>query len=145
MKKIIAIILVLAACFGCASQSSLKKQEDNITVEYRAMTRGRSVELKVTKVSISGYSKGRVESEVNKPTPAKDWDIVLAELEKINLDKLMEIQPPSKKHQYDGAMAASVTITAGDKTYRSATFDHGNPSAEIATLVNKLITLGEIE
>lgn len=145
MKKIIAIVLVLVACIGCASQSSLKKQEDNITVEYRAMTRGRSVELKVTKVSISGNSKGRVESELNKPTPEKDWHIVIAELEKINLDKLMEIQPPSKKHQYDGAMAASVTVTIGDKTYRSATFDHGNPPTEIATLVNKLTTLGGIE
>lgn len=145
MKKIIAIVLVLAACIGCASQSSLKKQEDKITVEYKAMTRGRSVESTVTKVTISGNSKGRVENEVNKSTPSKEWDSMLAELEKIDLDKLMEIQPPSKKHQYDGAMAASVTVTVGDKSYRSATFDHGNPPAEIAALVNKLIKLGGIE
>lgn len=142
MKKILAILLVLAACIGCASQSSLKKQ-DNVSFEYNALTRGRNLKINVTDKVIQCDEMVSGESiEQTLVTTQKDWNELIEIADKINLDKLMELQPPSKKHQYDGAMAASVTITVGNATYRSATFDHGNPPAEIAALVNKLTTLG---
>lgn len=145
MKKIVAILLVSVTIIGCASSSSLKKQDDKITIEYAAYTRGFSLETKATKVAISGYTRGRKESAVNKSTQSKDWRSMIDDLDKIGVDKLPQLQPPSKKHQFDGAMAASLTVTVGDKSYRTPTFDHGEPPAEIAALVEKLITLGGIE
>lgn len=145
MRKIITILMILATFIGCASSSSLKKQDDKITIEYAAYTRGFSLETKATKVSISGYTRGRKESAVNKSTQSEDWRSLIDDLDKIGVDKLTQLQPPSKKHQFDGAMAASLTVTVGDKSYRTPTFDHGEPPAEIAGLVKKLITLGGIE
>ena len=87
MKKIVAILLVSVAIIGCASSSSLKKQDDKITIEYAAYTRGFSLETKATKVAISGYTRGRKESAVNKSTQSKDWRSLIDDLDKIGLDK----------------------------------------------------------
>ena len=144
MKKLMPILLIAVAFFGCAS-SALKQQSSDISIEYRAITRGRNVHAMLTKDSVKGYSKGRIENSVDKAMPKEEWDGVLTELEKVDLDKMQALPAPSTKHQYDGAMGATLTVKVADKIYQTVTFDHGNPPAEIAALVNKITTLAGIE
>jgi hypothetical protein len=144
MKKLMPVLLVVIAFFGCAS-SALKQQSSDITIEYRALTRGRNVHAMLTHENLKSHSKGRIENAVDKPMPREDWDTLISELEKVDLEKLHALPAPSTKHQYDGAMGATLTVKVADKEYQTVTFDHGNPPAEIEALVTKITKLAEIE
>lgn len=147
MKKIIVIILVallaVAMIFGCSSsKSSSKFRGKEITFEYRAYTRGSSLNYVVNKDSVIHKEEMRGETTTYKnKTQAEDWDELVAAIEKIDLEKLEAIEVPSKKHQFDGALAAMLRVTIDGKEYHSATFDHGNPPAEIKELVNNITVL----
>lgn len=143
MKKIIAIVLVLAACFGCASQSSLKKQSADVTIAYKAMTRGRQLNIVYKNDTIAANSgSGMAISSSNTALSATQKEDLFRLLEKVDLDGMQSLKSPTNKRMYDGAMIANITVTVKEKVYESSSFDHGNPPAEIAALVNKLITLG---
>ncbi len=138
------ILVIAVAIFGCAS-SALRQQSADISIEYRAITRGRSVKAILTQDTLKSQSRGFSENSLDKPMPKGDWDNLISELEKVNLDNMHALAAPSTKHQYDGAMGATLTVKVADKEYQTVTFDHGNPPAEIVALVNKITTLAGIE
>jgi ABC-type oligopeptide transport system substrate-binding subunit len=147
MKKIIVIILVVlmaaAMVLSCSSsKTSAKFQGKEVTFEYNAYTRGSSVNYKVTKDSVIQNEKLRGENTLyKKPTPKDDWQSLLTATEKVDLEKLETIEVTSKKHQFDGAMGATLLITVDGKEYRSPTFDHGTPPAEIKGIIDEITLL----
>ncbi len=113
-----------------------------ITFEYKAYTRGSNLSYVVTKDSVVHKEEMRGEINTYKDKmDASEWDDLLAATEKVDLEKLETMEVPSKKHQFDGALAATLLITVDGKEYRTATFDHGNPPAEIKDLVNDITGL----
>lgn len=73
-----------------------------------------------------------------------DWNSLLDLLSKVDAEKIKDLKAPSEKRFYDGAMIAGLKVIYKDKTYESASFDHGNPPAEIKDLVNKIIEVSDI-
>lgn len=152
MKKILSLLaLTLVIATGCKSQSTSaeakKLAQSGVAYEYKAYTRGTEISINMQSNEILAY-KGRPTNDIAIPVkemPGKDWNTLLAETARLNLDKLETLEPPSKKHQFDGAMAATLKITADGKTYTTQTFDHGNPPAEIKALVKKIIEISELE
>jgi hypothetical protein len=59
----------------------------------------------------------------------------------IDVVAIKDLQAPSKRHQFDGAMVTSVAITANGKTHRSVTFDDDNPPQALKALVDFLLTV----
>jgi len=152
MKKLFTLlVLTLVAATGCKSQSTSaqakKLAQSGVTYEYKASTRGTLMEISITQKEIAA-TKGRPGEDTAAPlkvTPEKGWNTLLEETAKLNLNGLETLAVPSKKHQFDGALAASLKIMADGKTYTTPTFDHGNPPAEIKALVEKIIELSELE
>ncbi|MGQ2983721.1 hypothetical protein [Flavobacterium sp.] len=147
MKKIVVIILVVlltaAMVLGCSSsKSSSKMAGKQITFEYKAYTRGSNLSYVVTRDSIVHKESmmGEVTTYKDK-TDSAEWDDLLAATEKISLEKMEIFEVPSKKHQFDGALAATLKVIVDGKEYQTATFDHGNPPAEIKDLVNDITGL----
>lgn len=147
MKKIVVIILVVllaaAMVLGCSSsKSSSKMAGKQITFEYKAYTRGSNLTYVVTKDSVVHKESmmGEVTTYKDK-TDGAEWDELLAATEKIDLAKLETFEVPSKKHQFDGALAATLKVIVDGKEYQTATFDHGNPPAEVKDLVNDITGL----
>jgi hypothetical protein len=153
MKKIIPILfLALAMATGCSSakektpQVPLQQQDENILFEYTAITRGA-----YNKIVVSSYDiitlKDRDKKDVvsNKITP-EQWKALAGAYKNIkNVAGINELEVPSQKHQFDGAKAAILTITVGEKFYQSSTFDHGNPPSEIKPLVDEIIELSALD
>jgi heat shock protein HslJ len=153
MKKIFALLaLTLVVITGCKSQAiteeTAKPIEGKVKYEYKAYTRGGKTEVVIDDRLMNGGMKSVGKGE-QKITPfyvtQTEWDELLTETGKLDLDKLETISAPSKAHQFDGAPAASLTITVNDKAYRSVTFDQGNPPDEIKSLVEKMILLSKLE
>lgn len=150
MKKYLAVVVIMVmAVVGCSSSKSNVQNSDITQFEYRAYTRGSNKEVTVTceKIEVKEIRLGK-NIEATYPLSKDNWNKLVEMAQKIKLDKMETLEAPSKKHQFDGAMAANLTITASSTTYQSITFDDGNPPGEIKGLVDEIIGIsgvGKIE
>lgn len=136
--KLFAMIL-LSVFLGKSCDSQNKNDMKTAVVEYTANTRGFYKKISVQNQFVS-VSKDRNEVEIpkGKKISEADWKELIGYFETIDLDSLKSLKAPTEKRFYDGAAIANLKITIGDKTYESASFDHGFPPAEIKKLVDKI-------
>ncbi len=118
------------------------KQEKSLLIEYSAITRGASTHIKIADRAIE-YSESRKNKEATKQCSDVEWAKLKLLIYKIDLGNLPKLEAPSKKHQTDGALAASLTISKDEKVYQTASFDHGNPPKEIESLVKYILSIAE--
>ena len=126
-------VLLTFISFGCYSQKSITVKQ----IEYFASTRGSSIQILVNVDHII-YN-----DTIFKITPKK-WNSLTSLVQKINIDKLNNLQAPTEDRFRDAALAAEIKITTFDTTYTSSQFDHGNPPKEIKKLVQELLNLVEM-
>lgn len=137
MKLFAMILLSLFLGKSCDSQN--KNDMKTAILEYTANTRGFYQKINVQNQFVS-VSKNRQEVEMprGKKISDADWKELIGYFEAIELENLATLKAPTEKRFYDGAAIANLKITIGDKTYESASFDHGFPPAEIKKLVDKI-------
>merc|ERR1712000_386427 len=116
---------------------SKTNQTENMTFEYTAITRGSYTMVKANKDTIT-YQLSRTSKEETKDCTKQNWDTLTNLASNVDITKIDQLEAPSKAHQYDGAAIANLNVTVGDKTYRTQSFDAGNPPKEIAEIVNHL-------
>ena len=122
------------------STMSKTNQTENMTFEYTAITRGSYTMVKANKDTIT-YQLSRTSKEETKDCTKQNWDTLTNLASNVDITKIDQLEAPSKAHQYDGAAIANLNVTVGDKTYRTQSFDAGNPPKEIAEIVNYLLSL----
>jgi len=153
MKKILslialtAVIVVITSCSSAKNTSSaLQKESEGLLFEYTAITRGSYKSVVVTPTQITTAKNRDKQDSVTKKLTADEWKAVYDYYKAIkDVNTIRDLEAPSKKHQYDGALAATLTINVADQVYNSSTFDHGNPPAEIKPLVDKIIALSDLD
>lgn len=153
MKKIGLLLLTIIFAAGCSStkntavKEASTKQEKNsdlVSFEYEAVTRGSYLKVIVTQDSITTIKDHTMKNVVSKPVSKTDWNNLVKSLDKFDIEGLENLKAPSNKSFSDGAMGANLRAIKNDKTCGSPTFDHGNPPAEIAKLVNKIIMMSDL-
>jgi hypothetical protein len=144
MKKLTSLVLLaVIIATGCAS--TMLKQSKDITIEYQAMTRGSNREVVLTHNTIETRTIAGSANGVTSTVSKEEWNDVIAALEKVELTKLADLKAPTNKRFYDGALIATLIVKTKDTTYRSSSFDHGNPPAEIAAVVNKVVAMSGLD
>ena len=124
--KVVFLLFFLASC------ASIKNKEMDYEVIYEAQTRG---VLEV--ISFKGNTiKLKTNTEI-KTIVLKQEKIsaIKSVLSKIKLSEIARLIPPSNQRNFDGAMAATITIKKVKNTYISSSFDHDNPPKELAPLL----------
>jgi len=116
-------------------------QSSGMTFEYTAFTRGTYKNVKVNERVISSQFS-RSEKAATKTCGKSDWDELMTLCKGLRASSLTKLEAPSKAHQYDGAAHATLTITDGENSYTTPTFDDGNPPKEIVAIVNKILKIG---
>jgi len=150
MKKILSLIaLTVVVATGCstAKKSALKEEDNNVFFTYTAITRGSNNKVVVKEGSVE-TTQSRLEGQpITEKLSDADWKAVKEAYSKVTVkdEELVNIIPPSKKHQFDGALIANLQVTHGDKSFGTSSFDHGNPPAEIKALVDKIIALSDLD
>lgn len=122
------------------STNAKTTQSDITSFEYSAVTRGGYLMVKANKDTIT-YQLSRASKEETKDCTKQNWYTLTNLASNVDITKIDQIEAPSKAHQYDGAAIANLNVTVGDKTYRTQSFDAGNPPKEIAEIVNYLLSL----
>ena len=138
--KFLIILLSLISVDPSCSQS--KKNQDTISIEYSAHSRGTYKHIIVNKKQIS-FENRRGESPIIKTCNEAHWDALLKALKPVDIENIPNLKAPSEKRFYDGAAIANLTIIYNGKTYTTPSFDHGNPPNEIAELVKEMVSISE--
>ncbi|NRD18741.1 META domain-containing protein [Winogradskyella eckloniae] len=129
--------------------SSQKSAKTNTDIDYKTVVKyTTNSKLTYDFVSISKtnvfISQDKNLIEVDKfHTEQKDWKEINQLIDKIDIEAIQDLIPPSTNHQLDGALHASLAIIVGDVEYKTPTFDHGNPPEVILALVNKVLSIKE--
>ncbi|SFZ89743.1 hypothetical protein SAMN05428642_101536 [Flaviramulus basaltis] len=139
MKFLLIFLSIVLIEKGC-NQSKIN--QENISVEYTASSRGIYKQIIVDKKTISTLQK-RGGIPTTKVCNETYWDNLIKVIKSINIDSISSLQAPSKAFQYDGAAIANLKITHNGKTHETPPFDHGNPPKKIAELVKEILSISE--
>ncbi len=130
---------------GAAANNATQKETSYVSFEYSAITRGSFKKVIVKQDSIISATGRDMQGATAKKLSSADWNTLLAMLKKINLQNLPNVEVPSKKHQFDGALGATLQIITQGTAYQTPTFDHGNPPAEVKDLTDKILALSDLK
>lgn len=133
MKNLL-FLLLLFSISGCKSQN----ETGTISITYEAITRGSSIEIKATS-SLFIYKDVETGKQF-KPTK-NDWKSIKTLIKEINLSEMYRFNAPSEESSVDAALQATLSIYTHNMSYRSQTFDHGNPPKELKKIIEKLFDL----
>ncbi|TRX37922.1 hypothetical protein FNW52_03200 [Flavobacterium sp. ZT3R18] len=140
MKIISLLFLTLFLGKNCQSQNNLDLETAKL--EYTANSRGlyNNIVVENKTVSVTSTRDGKPVS--NSLTDAQ-WNTLIKEFQKVNLEEIPSLKAPTQKRFHDGAAMANLTITYKGKTYESQTFDNGFPPDKIKNLVNTLLSFSK--
>ena len=150
MKIISLLATILFVCTSCNSKkvavASTNENYETLVIQYEANTRGFYQKLIVQNRTISSTDDRNGE---NNPIIQKisdvDWNVLISEFNKIDLENLPNLKAPTEKRFYDGAAIAGLKITFKGKTFETTNFDHGFPPMEIQKLVEIVNSLFKAE
>jgi hypothetical protein len=137
MKIISLLFLTLFLGKNCQSQNNIDLSTAKI--EYTANSRGLYNNTVVENKTVSVTNTRDVKPVSNSLTDAQ-WNTLIKEFQKVNLEEIPSLKAPTQKRFHDGAAMANLKITYKGKTYESQTFDNGFPPEKIKNLVNTLLS-----
>lgn len=137
--SIIAFIFMFLATNDCTNQDM-----DSVTsLSYETFTRGSSTMYNITPEMIEIKSTGLNKSESSLQISEEEWNGLLEKLQKIDASKINQLKAPTDSRASDAALHAILSIRKNDTIYKTNSFDHGQPPAEIKPLVEAILTLAE--
>lgn len=142
MKTVSLILLTFLMSKSCSNQA--QNDLKNSVVQYTADTRGYHLKIIIVnqKATISQGRGTDNPSEVVAISDA-DWNQLITEFQKINLEEIPNLKDPTQKRFFDGAAIANLKIRYQDKNYETVAFDHGFPPTAIEAFVNKIVSLAK--
>ena len=122
------------------NEQTTKLQQEDVTIEYTAMSRGVYKEVQV-KNAMFTVKNGRDAKAISKPCSEEQWNDMMTELKSIDVASLEKLEAPTQKRFYDGAAIANFKVTIKDKTYQTPDFDDGIPPKEIKVICDKILEI----
>jgi hypothetical protein len=140
MKILSLLFLTLFLGKNCQSQNNIDLSTTKI--EYTANSRGlyNNTVIENKTVSVTNTRDGKPVS--NSLTDAQ-WNTLIKEFQKVNLEEIPSLKAPTQKRFHDGAAMANLKIMYKGKTYESQTFDNGIPPEKIKNLVNTILSFSK--
>ncbi|MFY0628912.1 MAG: hypothetical protein JXR05_00945 [Flavobacteriaceae bacterium] len=137
MKK---TFLLLSFCslffFGCLSSQELSAFQK---IDYKAQTRGSSFQITLQKGTLTYIENNK--EVFQRALSKKESKAIYKSLKGIDLNTIDKITPPSKNHQSDRSLIASLEVESEGTIYKSSSFDDDNPPKELKELVDYLKSL----
>lgn len=130
------LLLSVATLVSCATPKIT-------SYEYLTGTRGYNLSIKVTEetTTITERKGTNLPHEKNIITSPELWKSLQNGSKKIELSKISELESPTHRRETDAAMFSRIVFTTTDSTYKSSSFDHGQPPAMLKTVVDSLVSL----
>lgn len=137
--SMIAFIFMFLAAGDCSNQ----EKNSVSSLSYETFTRGSSTIYKITPEMIEIKSTGLNKSESSLQISKEEWNSLLEKMQKIDASKMNQLKAPTDGRASDAALHAILSIRKNDTIFKTNSFDHGQPPAEIKPLVQAILTLAE--
>ena len=142
MKIIAVLFLTLFFGKGCEGQSN--EELSTARIEYSANSRGFYNNTVIENKTLS-FTNARNGKAVSGLLTEGQWNDLVSEFQKVNLEEIPNLKAPTQKRFYDGAAMANLKITYKGKTYETQTFDHGYPPEKKKKIVNTILSFSKKE
>lgn len=146
--KILFGLLVLVISFNeCNkqhSQISNYQEQDGMVITYEASTRGFYEKIWVTKDLVSFTNDRNLKTSTASKCKSEDWKALTSLVKEISIEKLSELEAPTKMHQFDGTAMATLKVELNNEVFETNIFDHGHPPKAISQLVNKVLSIKDM-
>ena len=131
-RRIIPVFLFCMLLMGCPPLPH--HYVPMYKIEYKSFGRSGSEYILLEKSTLK-YVENRQDT-IMKRLKRKHYKALHEYFKEINLNSLRTLEVPSKKHQFDGALATTLTITdPKPEVYRTPTFDDDNPPKKIKGII----------
>jgi hypothetical protein len=140
MKILSLLLLTLMLGKNCQDQNNIDLS--TAKVEYTANSRGFYNNIVVGNKTIS-FVNTRDGKPVSSPITDEQWNALINEFKKVDLEEIPNLKAPTQKRFYDGAAMANLKVTYKGKIYESQTFDNGFPPGKIKNLVNTIVSFSK--
>ncbi|MGQ7945828.1 hypothetical protein [Flavobacterium sp. WC2509] len=142
MKILSLLFLTLVLGKNCQSQNNLDLSTAKIA--YTANSRGFYNNTVVENKTVL-FTNTRDGKPVSSSLTDEQWNALITEFQKVDLEEIPNLKAPTQKRFHDGAAMANLKITYKGKNYESQTFDNGFPPEKIKNLVNTLLSFSKKE
>ncbi|WP_300433907.1 hypothetical protein [Christiangramia sp.] len=136
---IFAIIIMFFSADTCSKQEMNSIESFN----YETFTRGSTTMYTVTSENVKVKSSDLNSKEKSKSITAEEWNFLIGSANKIEASKMSQLKAPTNSRVSDEALHAILSIRKNDTIYKTNSFDHGNPPAEVKPLVEAILRLAE--
>lgn len=140
MKIISFLFLTLILGNNCQNQNNIDLSTAKI--EYTANSRGFYNNTVVENKTVS-FTATRDGKPATNSLTEEQWNTLITEFQKVELEEIPNLKSPTQKRFYDGAAMANLKITYKGKVYESQTFDNGFPPEKIKNLVDTILSFSK--
>ena len=130
--KIFYTLILFFTINSCISQNN------ELVITYQAFSRGSSIKIETDLDSIGYHNNNEYKKVELNYQHQKEIKNLLSQ---INIVELGNLKIPSTKSYSDAALQASFKVISGEKTYKTQTFDHGNPPKKLKAIIEKLFEI----
>jgi hypothetical protein len=102
-------------------------------IEYSAISHGMLDRVVISESGYKRYLDGKLQS--SGVLAAEKSNQLEGMIKDIDLASMATTEVPSRRHQFDGAMLTTLTISNDAQSHSSPSFDHDNPPEELQALV----------
>jgi len=135
--------LVLIMMFFSTNNCSNQQIDSIESFTYETFTRGSSTMYTVTPDKIQVKSTGLNSNENSNNITPEEWNSLVNTAQNINVSEMSKLKAPSDSRASDAALHAILSVRKNDTIYKTNSFDHGNPPAEVKPLVEAILRLAE--
>ncbi|GAA4308985.1 hypothetical protein GCM10023115_36310 [Pontixanthobacter gangjinensis] len=132
-------LIILFAANDCSHQEAASVE----SVSYETFTRGSSTMYTLTPENIEIKSTGLNASESSSKITSEEWKELLNTIKVMEVSEISQLKAPSDSRASDAALHAILSVRKNDTIYKTNSFDHGNPPAEVKPLVEAILRLAE--
>ena len=134
--KELVLVLVFIALLSAKAIGSAKLHKSFAGLTYSTVSMRSSQKITILDGIYKRYSNG--EKVVGHRLAKSELSKLSQLVGRIDLSKINDLEVPSKRYRFDGAMLAVIEVQIGQKVYVSVPFDHDNPPSQLKPLADHL-------
>ncbi len=139
MKLLLLLLTLITVDNSC---SAAKSNQEQVTLEYTAISRGKYQRILIDNAHISVQNTRSATPKIINCSQAH-WKTLMEALKGMDVETLPKLKGPTQKRLFDGAATANLTITYNAHNYKTPGFDHGSPHESIAPLIKEILTIAK--
>ena len=137
--KGLVLLLVFIALLSAKAIGSAKLHKSFAGLTYSTVSMRSSQKITILDGIYKRYSNS--EKVVGHRLAKSELSMLSQLVGRIDLSKINDLEVPSKRYRFDGAMLAVIEVQIGQKVYVSVPFDHDNPPSQLKPLADHLSSM----